>query len=153
MLDPFGSVPESEAVSAAVGSPPEPSDRRAPTAPPRISLWRRPDYVKIWTAATISLLGSQVSLIAIPFIAAVVLHASAFQVAMMGMFEMLPFILFALPAGAWLDRVRRRPVLIAGDFGRALTLATIPIAYAIGWLTIWQLYAVGFAAGTLTVLF
>ena len=136
-------------VAEKLASEPSPgSDRTG-----RPSLWRRADYVKIWTASTISLMGSQVSLIAIPFIAAVVLHASAFQVAMMGMFEMLPFILFALPAGAWLDRVRRRPVLIAGDLGRAAVLLTIPIAYSLGVLTIWQLYAVGFTAGVLTVFF
>jgi MFS family permease len=119
----------------------------------RPSLWRHVDYLKLWTAATVSQMGSQVSLIAIPFIAAVVLGAAPFQVALLGTFEMLPFIFFALPAGAWLDRVRRRPVLIAGDLGRAAALATIPAAYALGVLTIWQLYAVGFTTGFLTVLF
>jgi MFS family permease len=109
--------------------------------------------MKIWSAATISLMGSQVSQIAIPFIAAVVLRAAPFEVALLGAIEMLPFILFALPAGAWLDRVRRRPVLIAGDLGRAIALLTIPAAYALGVLTIWQLYAVGFVAGLLTVFF
>jgi MFS family permease len=125
----------------------------APARARRPSLWRHTDYVKIWTAAIVSQMGSQVSMIAIPFIAAVVLRAPAFEVALLGTFQMLPFILFALPAGAWLDRVRRRPVLIAGDLGRALALLTIPIAYALGVLTIWQLYAVGFAAGLLTVFF
>jgi len=119
----------------------------------RASLWRHADYLKIWTAATVSQMGSQVSLIAIPFIAAVVLRATPFEVALLGTFEMLPFILFTLPAGAWLDRVRRRPVLIAGDLGRAAALATIPAAYALGILTIWQLYAVGFTTGLLTVFF
>ena len=119
----------------------------------RRSLWRHPDYMKIWAASSISLLGTQVSQIAIPFIAAVVLGASVFQVALLGMVEMLPFILFALPAGAWLDRVRRRPVLVAGDIGRASALVSIPIAYSVGVLTIWQLYAVAFVTGILTVLF
>jgi MFS family permease len=117
------------------------------------SLWRHAEFMKLWTAATISLMGSQVSQLAIPFIAAVVLRASPLEVAMLGAVEMTPFILLTLPAGAWLDRVRRRPVLIAGDFGRGLALLTIPIAYAAGFLTIWQLYAVGFVAGSLTVLF
>src|SRR5450759_1330030 len=119
----------------------------------RPSLWRHPDYMKIWSAAGVSVMGTQVSQIAIPFIAAVVLGVSPFQLALLGTFEMLPFILFTLPAGAWLDRVRRRPVLIAGDFGRAIALLSIPIAYALGVLTIWQLYAVGFVTGILTVLF
>jgi MFS family permease len=119
----------------------------------RRSLWRHSDYMKIWSAASISLMGTQVSQIAIPFIAVVVLKTPVFQVALLGTVEMLPFILFALPAGAWLDRVRRQPVLIAGDVGRAIALVSIPIAYSLGVLTIWQLYAVGFVTGILTVLF
>jgi len=122
-------------------------------AAPRRSLWRHADYMKIWLAATVSLMGSSVSQLAIPFIATVVLKSSAIEVALLGVVEMAPFILFALPAGAWLDRVRRRPVLIAGDLGRGLALLTIPIAFAAGALTIWQLYAVGFVTGSLTVLF
>ena len=124
----------------------------APDAP-RPSLWRHPDYMKLWTASTVSLMGSQVSLIAIPFIAAIVLAASPFQIALLAAIEMLPFILFTLPAGAWLDRVLRRPVLIAGDVGRGIVLLTIPAAFAAGVLTIWQLYLVAFVTGSLTVLF
>lgn len=131
---------------------PETATATGPTAR-RPSLWRHADYMKIWSAATISLMGSQVSQLAIPFIAAVVLRASPFEVALLGAVHMLPFILFALPAGAWLDRVRRRPVLIAGDLGRTIVLVTIPIAYAVGVLTIWQLYAVAFTFGLLTVFF
>jgi MFS family permease len=154
MLEFDGSISESELATESTTATETPQPAAGPDAGRAGgSLWRNADYLKIWTASTISLMGSQVSLIALPFIAAVVLHASAFQVAMMGMFEMLPFILFALPAGAWLDRVRRRPVLIAGDLGRAAALLTIPIAYALGVLTIWQLYAVGFATGVLTVFF
>ncbi len=119
----------------------------------RPSLWRHADFVKLWTAATISLIGSQVSQLAIPFIAAVVLNASPFEVALLAAVEMLPFILFTLPAGAWLDRVRRRPILILGDFGRAAALISIPVAFAVGSLTIWQLYVVALVTGTLTVFF
>jgi MFS family permease len=142
-------------MGAAAGTPQRPGEEPGPgqRAPRRPSLWRNPGYLKIWSAATVSLMGSQVSQIAIPFIAAVVLHASAFEVALLGTFELLPFILFALPAGAWLDRVRRRPVLILGDFGRAAALVSIPIAYGLGVLTVWQLYAVGFTTGLLTVFF
>jgi MFS family permease len=130
-----------------------PGDGGSPLEVKRRSLWRHPDYMKIWSAASISLMGTQVSQIAIPFIAVVVLKAPVFQVALLGTMEMLPFILFALPAGAWLDRVRRQPVLIAGDVGRAVALVSIPIAYSLGIMTIWQLYAVGFVTGILTVLF
>jgi MFS family permease len=82
-----------------------------------------------------------------------VLHASAFEVALLGTIEFLPFILFALPAGVWIDRLPRRPVMIAADLGRALALISIPAAKAVGGLTIWQLYAVGFLTGALTVFF
>lgn len=127
--------------------------RPVPAAGARRTLWRHADYMKLWSAATISLLGSQVSQLAIPYIAAMVLNATPLAFSLLGAVEMAPFILFALPAGAWLDRVRRRPVLIAGDFGRALALLSIPAAYAAGVLTIWQLYVVGFIAGSLTVFF
>ena len=146
VVDPTAPSPESLAEWAGAHPTVAPAERRP-------SLWHNADYVKVWTAATISLTGSQVSQIAIPFIAAVVLHASVFEVALLGTFQMLPFILFALPAGAWLDRVRRRPVLIAGDLGRAAALISIPVAYALGVLTTWQLYVVGFTTGFLTVLF
>jgi MFS family permease len=82
-----------------------------------------------------------------------VLHASAFQVALLGTLDFLPFILFALPAGVWVDRLPRRRVMIAGDLGRAVTLVSIPVAAELGALTIWQLYVAGFAIGTLTVFF
>ena len=130
------------------------SPAAAPTPPvARRSLWRHADYMKLWLAATVSLTGSTVSQLAIPFIATVVLFSNPLEVSLLGVVEMAPFILLALPAGAWLDRVRRRPVMIAGDIGRGLALLTIPIAFAVGHLTIWQLYAVGFLTGSLTVLF
>lgn len=109
--------------------------------------------MKLWTAETISQFGTQVSLLAIPLVAVTLLDATPFEVALLGTVEFLPFILFSLPAGAWVDRLRRRPILIAGDIGRGLLLFSIPVAYAFDVLSIWQLYVVGFAAGTLTVFF
>ncbi len=117
------------------------------------SVLRNPDFVRLWTAATISQFGTQISLLALPLVAVVLLEASPFEVALLGTVEFLPFILFSLPAGAWVDRLRRRPILILGDLGRAVALATIPAAFVLDVLTIWQLYVVGFIAGTLTVLF
>jgi MFS family permease len=123
----------------------------AGTAKP--SLWRHRDFVKIWSAATASILGSQVTIIAMPFIALTMLGASVFQVSLLTAVEMLPFLLFTLPAGAWLDRVRRRPVLIAADIGRGVVLLSIPVAYLMDALTLWQLYAVAFVTGALTAFF
>jgi MFS family permease len=120
---------------------------------PRGGLWRHPDFLKLWSAETISQFGSQVDDLAIGFVAILVLDASAFEVAVVGVLNFLPFILFTLPAGVWVDRLPRRPILIIGDFGRAALLATIPIAYVADALTLWQLYVVVFLTGVCTVFF
>lgn len=120
---------------------------------PKGGLWRQPDFLKLWSAETVSQFGSQVSALALPLTAVLILDASAFQVAALGTVEFLPFILFTLPAGVWVDRLRRRPILIAGDLGRAVLLASVPIAYLAGHLTLMQLYVVGFLVGTCTVCF
>lgn len=119
----------------------------------RPSLVRHPDFLKLWTAETISQFGTQVSLLAIPLIAALTLKVSAFEFGLIGTFEFLPFILLSLPAGVWVDRLRRRPILIIGDVGRAVSLLSIPIAFYFNALTIYQLYLVGFINGCLTVFF
>jgi MFS family permease len=120
---------------------------------PRGGLWRHPDFLRLWSAQTISQFGSQISQLALPFAAILVLDASAFEVALLGTVEFLPFLLFALPAGVWVDRLRRKPILVLGDLGRAVALASIPVAHAFDALTIWQLYAVGFLVGVGTVFF
>jgi MFS family permease len=120
---------------------------------PQGSLWRHRDFLKLWSAETISQFGNAITGLALPLVAIIILHASAFEVAALGTIEFAPFILFSLPAGVWVDRLRRRPILIAGDLGRALLLASVPIVYFAGGLTIWQLYAVGFLVGIFTVFF
>ncbi|MFL5757267.1 MAG: MFS transporter [Chloroflexota bacterium] len=123
------------------------------TAAPTPALVRQPDFVKLWTAETISQFGTQVSQLAIPLIAANVLQVSPFEFGLLSTIEFLPFILLSLPAGVSVDRMRRRPILIVGDIGRAIALASIPIAFVLGVLTIWQLYVVAFITGCLTVFF
>jgi len=120
---------------------------------PKGGLWRHPDFLRLWSAETISQVGSQVTGLALPFVAIVTLDVSAFEVALLGVVEFAPFILVSLPAGVWVDRLPRRPILIVGDLGRAVLLASIPLAYAFDVLTIWQLYVVGFVFGVLTVFF
>jgi MFS family permease len=120
---------------------------------PRRGLWGHGDFVRLWGAQTISQFGTQVTLLALPLAAIVVLDASVFEVAVLGAIEWTPWLLFSLPVGAWVDRVLRRPILVAADVGRALVLLSVPLAYAFDALTIWQLYAVGFAHGVLTVFF
>ena len=119
----------------------------------RPTLWRHPDFLRLWTAESISQVGTQVTQLALPLAAIVVLEATPFEVALLGTVAFLPFILLGLPAGVWVDRLRRRPILIAGDVGRAVALATIPVAFVLGVLTIWQLYVVAFVVGCLTVFF
>ena len=119
----------------------------------RSGLWAHADFLRLWSGQFVSELGSQVTLLALPLAAILVLHASTFEVATLSSLEFSPYLLFALAAGAWVDRLPRRPVLIAADFGRAALLSSVPLAYAFGALTIAQLYAVGFATGTLTVFF
>jgi MFS family permease len=117
------------------------------------SLWRHPDFMKLWSAETISQLGTQVTLLGLPLIAILLLEASAFEVGLLTAVEFLPFILFGLPAGAWVDRLRRRPILIVGDLGRAISLGSIPLAYELHALHLPQLYVVAFVNGVLTVFF
>ena len=89
---------------------------------PQGGLWRHPDFLRLWSAQTISQFGSQISQLALPLAAILVLDASAFEVALLGTVEFLPFLLFALPAGVWVDRLRRKPILVLGDLGRAVAL-------------------------------
>jgi MFS family permease len=107
----------------------------------------------MWTGQTISQFGSSISQLALPIIAVRLLDASAFAVAALGTVEFLPFLLFTLPAGVWVDRLPRRAVLIVGDVGRGLLLASVPVVYLAGDLTLAQLYVVGFLTGIFTVFF
>jgi MFS family permease len=120
---------------------------------PQSGLWRHGDFVKLWTAETISQFGSQIGGFALPLVAIITLGATPFQVSALFVVEFAPFLLISLPAGVWVDRLPRRPILILGDFGRFAALLTIPIAYAFDALTIWQLYGVGFFVGVCTVFF
>jgi MFS family permease len=120
---------------------------------PRGGLWSHADFLKLWAGQSISEFGSQISQIAIPTVAVLSLHASAFEVASLTTIEFLPFVLFTLPAGVWVDRLPRRTVLVVGDTGRAALLASIPAAYALGALHLTQLYVVGFLVGIHTVFF
>ncbi len=120
---------------------------------PSGALWHHRDFLKLWTGQSISELGSQVSQLAIPWLAAVELHASPLAFSLLGVLGFLPFILFALPAGVWVDRLRRRQILIVGDAARAVLLALIPILWAAGLLQIWHLLVLEFVIGIFTVFF
>ena len=111
------------------------------------------DFLRFLVGETVSDLGDQITLVAIPLTAVLALGASPFQMGLLAAAGTLPTPLFSLVAGVWVDRVRRRPVLIAADIGRAIALVTIPIAFVLGALTLIHLYVVAFIAGTLSVFF
>jgi MFS family permease len=119
----------------------------------RIGLWGNGDFLKLWAGQSISLLGSQITLLALPLTAILLFRASTFQVGLLGAVQFLPFLLFGLPAGVWVDRLRRKPILVAADVGRFLILVSIPVAYALGELHLAHLFVAGFLSGVLTLLF
>ena len=116
-------------------------------------LWAHRDFLKLWGAQTISTIGTQVTLIALPLTAILVLDAGTFAVAALTAMDTLPFLLFALPAGIWIDRMRRRPLMVVAEVGRAAALLSIPVAYLLDVLALPQLFAVGFLVGALGVVF
>jgi MFS family permease len=116
-------------------------------------LWRDGEFLKLWGGQAISEVGSQVSLLALPTVAILVLGASPFQVGLLAASENLAFPVLGLVAGVYVDRLRRRPIMIVCDVGRLLALATVPVAFALGVLSMGQLYAVGLIVGVGTVFF
>src|SRR5262245_49843545 len=111
------------------------------------------DFRRLWVADAISQLGTRMTFLAAPLLAVLYLHASTFEVALVKTCETLGWLLLGLVAGAWVDRLRCRPVLLTTDYGRAALMLSIPAAALFGVLTLWQLYAVMFLAGVLTVFF
>jgi predicted MFS family arabinose efflux permease len=117
------------------------------------SLWRDRNFLTMWSGQALSQFGEQISLLGIPVLAVVLLHSTAFEVGVLNASGLAAFLLIGLPAGAWIDRMRKRHVMIAADIARALALASIPMLWALGMLHIWQLYAVAFVIGVATVFF
>ena len=107
-------------------------------------------YRRLWLSILISSVGGQITLLALPLTAALLLHASPTQMGLLTAVEVLPFALFSLPSGVWLDRVRKLPVYIAGELLMAAGLLTVPLAWQLGWLDMRWLYAVGFLLGTVS---
>jgi MFS family permease len=126
----------------------EASDRTAPH-----SLFRDPDFLKLWVGQTISVLGSHITGGGLPLLAVITLGATTFQMGLLQAIGSAPVLLFSLVAGVWVDRLRRKPMMIAADLGRALLLFTIPLAAVLGHLGIGQIYIVLALTGILNVLF
>ncbi|HEU4328636.1 MAG TPA: MFS transporter [Roseiflexaceae bacterium] len=116
-------------------------------------LWRHADFLKFWFGQTVSVFGSAITGLALPLVAAIALNATPAQMGLLGAAATAPFLLVGLFVGVWVDRKRRRPILIATDIGRALLLLIIPLAAWLGALRIELLYLVEFLVGVMTVFF
>jgi MFS family permease len=116
-------------------------------------LWRHSDFLKLWAGQTISVVGSQVTVLALPTIAILQLHATPAQVGLLAALQQVAFPILALFAGVFADRLRRRPMMIAADGLRALAVVSVALVAAHGALTIFQLYAVALVIGVGTVIF
>jgi MFS family permease len=120
----------------------------------RRPLWRWPDFVRLWSAGAVSHVGDAITRLALPLVAIVSLGASPLAVATLGAAQFAPFLLVGLPVGALVDRLaRKRLVMVVTDIGRAVAIASIPVAYAVGQLTLPHLVAVAFIHGCLSAFF
>lgn len=116
-------------------------------------LWQHTDFMWLWSGQTISVFGSMIGGTAMSFTAILFLHATPFQIALVNAMQLVPAFLAGLFAGAWVDRLPRRSILIAADLGRALVLATIPLSAWLGVLHVEQLYIVALLVSILSIFF
>jgi MFS family permease len=117
-------------------------------------LLRETEFRRFWIGQTISAFGDQITYLALPIVAVLVLDADATQMGVLTAVGLVPHLLFSLPAGIWLDRVReRRRLMILADIGRAMVIALVPLAFLSGWLSIELLFAVAFVVGSLALVF
>ena len=125
--------------------------RRPATATRRSGPWASADFRRLWVAEVLSQTGSQISVLALPLVAIVVLGAGPAGVGILAAAGTAPVILLGLPAGVWLDRHRRKPLLVAADIGRAVALTAVPVAYGLHLLSLPLICGVAFVCGALTV--
>jgi MFS family permease len=116
-------------------------------------IFHHPQFPRLWAGQAISGIGSQITVTAFPLVAALTLNASPLEMGLLRAASFAPTLLFGLFVGVVVDRLRRRPILIIGDFTRMLLLGTIPIAGLLGFLSMMQLYIVAFLSGTCTIFF
>ena len=122
---------------------------RATLQLPAGDLLRDATYRRLWTSILISSFGGQVTMLALPLTAAVLLQASPTQMGLLTSMEVLPFVLFSLPSGVWLDRMRKLPIYVVGEVALSIVVASVPFAWWMGWLSMPWLYVVGFVIGTI----
>jgi MFS family permease len=138
-------------MSGVTDTQPSTEPARAPARRP--GLWHHLDFRRLWIGETVSQFGTMISQLALPLVAILVVHATTLEVGLMTTFQTAPFLLVGLPAGAWVERMRFRSVLIVNDVVRAAALGSIPLAKLLGVLTIGQLFGVALLTGVATVFF
>ncbi|MEJ8766957.1 MFS transporter [Oceanobacillus sp. HCA-5259] len=116
-------------------------------------LWKHADFMKFWTGETLAMFGSTIAAFVFPLVAAITLSATPMQMGLLNAAQFAPFLLVTLFAGVWIDRVRRKPLMIIANLLRAFLYLSIPLSYYFGILQIEGLYIIAFFIGTLTVLF
>ena len=116
-------------------------------------LWQRADFVKLWVGSTVSGFGAQITFLALPLAAVLALDATPLEMGLLAAAGSVPALMFGLGTGVWVDRVKKRPVMIVADYGRAILIWTVPVAAVFQLLNIWRLYFVAFAMGAFNMLF
>ena len=116
-------------------------------------LWRHPDFIKLWLGGTVSRFGSQITFLALPLTAVIVLDVTPIQMGILAAAGAVPSLVFGLGAGVWIDRRKKRPIMIAADYGRAILLLVVPIGATLSVLRIEHLYVIALAVGLLNMLF
>lgn len=139
--------PPAEPLPPDDAAPDEPDGTKAP------ALWRDRAFFAVWSASTISLFGSLITRTALPFAAILILDAGPLEISAIRSAELIAGLIVGLFAGAWVDRLLRRPILIWADIGRAVLLGSIPVAYVLNLLALPQLLFVAFAAAVLSTFF
>lgn len=136
---------EADQDSARSAAPAEPAAKG--------SLWRERNFLTFWTGQAFSQFGAQITELAIPVLAVLVLNATEFEVGVLTAANVAAFLVVGLPAGAWIDRMRKRHVMIWADAVRAVTLGAVPVLWLTGTLHIWHLIVVALVMGVATVFF
>ncbi|MGW0950357.1 MFS transporter, partial [Streptomyces sp. NPDC002623] len=119
----------------------------------RSSIWHNREFLLLWGGQTVSEMGTHITVLALPLVAVVLLEASAFQVGLLAAAETSAFLLVALPAGAIVDRIAKRRLMIWCDLALFVVIGSVPLAHAAGALTLAQLYVVALVSGVLSVFF
>ena len=140
-------------MSRSLAEDPAPDEAAVLEAVDSPSLWRDRSFMTFWTGQAFSQFGGQVTELALPVLAVLLLHASELEVGILNAAGVAAFLVVGLPAGAWIDRMRKRHVMIAADAVRAVALATLPLLWFLGALEVWHLVVVALVMGVATVFF